>query len=393
MTTERRCPRCGTSLRPGGRAGESCRRCLLALGLSAGPAPDSGAPPGALPGAEPIGPYRVLDVLGAGSVGTVYLAEPPEPPGRRVALKVVPAERDPREVLARLEAVRPALALMAHPGLAKLFEAGRTEDGRVWFAMEWVRGVPVTEYCDRTRLTVPRRLELFLEVCEALQHAHDKGVVHGNLKPSNVLVSEDEGRAEVRVIDLGVAMAVDQRLTEEGLSTAQGLLTATPAYVSPEQLDPSTRDTDARSDVYSLGTLLYELLVGAPPFEPRTLRRARWADVVRLIQAEAPLAPSRRLRAVGETPAAGMAACRGTEARRLAAQLQGNLDAICLKALEKEPAHRYSSARELATDVKRHLSHEPVGARPAGLWSRLARTLGGHAGRVAPSPRRRTGRR
>lgn len=334
---------------------------------------------------ERVGPYRVLDVLGAGAMGVVYLAEPAEPPLRRVALKVVRAGLDAREVLERFEAERSAMELLEHPAFARVLEVGATEDGRAWFAMERVRGVPVTEYCDRERLAVPRRVELLGEVCEALQHAHARGLVHRNVKPSNILVVGDAERPELRVTDLGVATALDQRLTEDALYTAQGLLSATPAYVSPELLDPAARDVDRRADVYSVGVLLYELLVGGPPFEPRRLRQADWARIVDMIRQEVPPPPSRHLRGGGDAQAREVAAQRGTNPRELARQLRGDLEAITLKALEKDPALRYPTPGELAVDLHHHLLGEPVSARPSGPWSRLLRALGRTPARVSPN--------
>jgi serine/threonine protein kinase len=331
-----------------------------------------------MPGGEPeapehIGPYRILDVLGTGGRGVVYLAELPEPRGRRVALKVVETELDPRGVLDRFQAQQPGLARVNHPGLVTTFEAGTTGDGRPWFAMEWVRGVPITEYCDRERLPTRRRLELLVEVCGALQHAHGQGFVHGNIKPSRILVSEDGGRAQVRVAGLGVATALDHRLTEEALSTAQALLTATPAYVSPERLDAAPSGAEPRSDVYSLGVLLYELLVGVPVFEPGRLRQASWTELLRVVREEAPCRPSRWLGAEGATRAAEVALKRGTTVGHLVRELRGDLDRVTLKALEKDPVRRYATVDELALDLKRYLDGEPADASPPGAWASLRR--------------------
>jgi serine/threonine protein kinase len=375
MADERRCPRCGGLLPVGG----VCTRCLLALGLTEGltpPAdpglssPDSGAEP-----SRRIGPYRILDTLGAGGMAVVYSAEQRDPVRRRVALKVVRAGLDSGDVRERFEAERPALALMDHPGIAKVFDAGTTDDGRAYFALEWVAGVPITEYCDRERLTARQRLELFVRVCDAIEHAHTKGVLHRDIKPSNVLVTEAEGRPCPKVLDLGLAKALGPKLTEQTLYTALGVLVGTPGYMSPEQSEPTPAGVDTRSDIYSLGVLLYELLVGEPPFEPRRLRKVGWAGMVRIIQHEEPPRPSRRVTTLAGATATEVAERRRTEPRRLARELRGDLDWIVLKALEKDRSRRYQSASGLGLDIQRHLRDEPVVASPPSLVGRIGRAL------------------
>jgi serine/threonine protein kinase len=379
VADEQRCARCGAILPPRRGERESCPRCLLALGLSTGFGSRDVAPgvslsedvAGDLP--DSIGGFPILDLLGAGSRSVVYLAGQE----RRVALKVVRSELDPRQVLARFEAERPALDQVSHPGLAKVLDAGTAEDGRPWFAMEWVQGVPITEHCDRERFTVRQRLELLVEVCGAVQHAHAAGVIHRDIKPSNILVTEEEGSPRPKILDLGVARALDQRLTAEALYTARGLLSGTPCYVAPEHTEPEGpgSEVDARSDVYSLGMLLYELLAGAPPFDARRLRQAGWAEMMRTIREEAPPRPSTRVATLGGASASEVAVRRRTEPRRLVEELRDDLDWIALRALEKDPSRRYSSADGLGLDIQRHLRDEPVSAGPPGLGGRLARAL------------------
>ncbi len=394
MTDERRCPQCGAVLTTGR---ELCPRCLLALALHHSedtPAVDSRnehTPEVSYPGGdhtetrrdEPaplpdrIGPYRILDTLGTGGMGIVYLAEQEEPVRRRVALKLVRPDLDFRQVLARFESERQALALMDHPAIAKVFDAGTSDDGRPYFVMEHVAGLPITEYCDQKRLGSKQRLELFAEVCDAIQHAHTKGIVHRDIKPSNVLVTEAEGRPRPKVIDFGIAKALHQKLTEKTLYTALGVLVGTPGYMSPEQAAPSPLDVDTRTDVYSLGVLLYELLVGSPPFESKRLREAGWAGMVRIIQEEEPARPSARV--TTQTKAGkDVAGRRGTEPGRLTRELRGDLDWIALKALEKDRSRRYQSAQGLAEDVRRHLVDEPVTAGPPTLGYRLGKAARRH---------------
>ncbi len=384
MVDARRCARCGATLPPRQGEGESCPRCLLALGLSTGFASLVGAS-GASPsdGVAPdfpdsIGGFRILDTLGERSQGVVYLAEQTQPVRRKVALKVVRAGLDSREVLTRFEAERQALALLSHPGIAKVLDAGTTEDGRPFFPMEWVPGVPITEHCDRERLTVHQRLELFVEVCEAVQHAHAEGLTHGNIKPSNVLVTEEDEGPRPKVLDFGVTRALDQRLTEETLSTAVGLLVGAPGYASPEQLVETHPGIDSRSDVYSLGVLLYELLVGVAPFESRRLRQAGWAKMVRIVREEEPQRPSARVTTLGGAPASEVGIRRRTEPRRLIKEFRGDLDWITLKALEKDRSRRYQSAYDLGLDIRRHLRGEPVTAGPSDFSRRLIRAVYRH---------------
>jgi serine/threonine protein kinase len=383
------CSRCGAPL-PARAAEGFCPQCLLRLGLegdadgeedSADSPPTEAAPtPQAAP--ERIGPYRILQVLGEGGMGIVYLAEQVEPIRRRVALKVVKPGMDTREVLARFEAERQALAVMSHANVARVFDAGATEQGRPYFVMEYVPGIRITEYCDMRCLSVRERLELFTEVCNAIQHAHQKGVIHRDIKPSNVLVSSEEGKPVPKVIDFGLAKAMGQQLTARTLFTQHGVLIGTPEYMSPEQAGSTALEVDARTDIYSLGVLLYELLVGALPFDPATLRRAAAVEMMRIIREEDPPKPTTKFDSLGDN-ASEVARHRHTDVRSLARQIHDELDWITMRAMDKDPARRYSSASELAEDVRRHLTDEPVLARPPSVAYRLRKRLRKHRAAVA----------
>ncbi|MBX3464226.1 MAG: serine/threonine protein kinase [Planctomycetes bacterium] len=321
---------------------------------------------------ERIGPYRVLQRLGAGGMGTVYLAEQKDTLARRVAVKVVKPGMDSREVLARFAVERQAMAMLDHQNIAKALDAGQTEDGRPYLVMEYVSGLPITRYCDERRLGLAARIELFCLVCEAVQHAHHKGLIHRDLKPSNILVADREGRPWPMVIDFGVAKSLGGRLSDQSLVTLRGHLLGTPEYMSPEQA-ANDLDVDTRTDVFSLGAVLYELLTGTLPIDSSRLRRASSGDLPRLLRdSEAP-APSRRITSAGAAPT-GAAERRQTDDRRLRRRLRGDLDWITLRALERDRNRRYGMPGELAADLQRHLRREPVLAGPPSLayrWSRF----------------------
>ena len=342
----------------------------------AAPMLDTSASPSLLVGRQ-IGPYKILDTLGEGGMGIVYLAEQERPLRRRVALKVIKVGMDTREVIARFEAERQALALMDHPNIAQVYDAGATDDGRPYFVMEHVPGITITEYCDKHLLSTDHRLELFVQACAAVQHAHQKGIIHRDLKPSNVLVMVRDGRPIAKVIDFGVAKAIHQRLTEKTVFTQLGLLIGTPEYMSPEQAERGGLDVDTTTDIYSLGVLLYELLVGALPFEPGSLRQAGYAEIQRIIRDEEPPCPSTRLSGLGSN-ATEIAKRRNTDPVSLARELRGDLDWVTLKAMEKDRTRRYPSASELAADISRHLSGETVAARPISTSYRIARFVKRH---------------
>jgi len=343
-----------------------------------GSAPTVGSAGGAAPAVDfsierpgqTIGRYKLLEQIGEGGFGIVYLAEQEQPVRRRVALKIIKLGMDTREVIARFEAERQALALMDHPHIAKVLDAGATQTGRPYFVMELVQGVPITEYCNRRKLPLRERLHLFSLVCGAVQHAHQKGIIHRDIKPSNVLVTFVDDKPAPKVIDFGIAKATQARLTEHTLFTELGQFIGTPAYMSPEQSDPIGADVDTRSDIYSLGVLLYELLTGTTPFDGKALRNAGLDEIKRIIREDEPPRPSTRLSRLGAELDA-VARLRAIAPSRLRATLRGDLDWIVMKALEKDRRRRYETANGLAMDLERHLAGEPVVAAPPSASYRL----------------------
>jgi serine/threonine protein kinase len=329
-----------------------------------------------------IGVYHLVGRLGQGGMGDVFLAEQSEPIKRRVALKVIKQGMDTRAVVARFDAERQALALMDHPCIAKVLDAGATARGRPFFVMEYVDGLPITDYCNRHSLGTRERLELFVRVCEGVQHAHQKAVIHRDLKPSNILVAEVDGRPVPKIIDFGVAKATTQRLTEMTMFTEMGQLIGTPEYMSPEQAGGNVDDIDTRADVYALGVVLYELLAGALPFESRELRKAGYDAIRRIIMEQEPQKPSTRFSGLGDQTTA-IAHLHGTAPQRLRGELRGDLDWITMKALEKDRDRRYETANGLAADLRRHLRQEPVTAGPPSASYRLGKLVRRNRGTFA----------
>ena len=318
-----------------------------------------------------VGPYTLREVIGEGGMGLVFVAEQSSPVRRKVALKVIKPGMDSRQVVARFEAERQALALMDHPNIATVLDAGATDEGRPYFVMELVKGVTLTDYCDANRLPVRGRLGLFLQVCAAVQHAHQKGVIHRDLKPSNVLVTVHDGAAVVKVIDFGVAKAVGAALTDGTLDTGLTQLVGTPVYMSPEQAGGGGRDVDTRADVYALGVVLYELLTGTTPFEGSRLRSKGLEEFRRAVREEEPARPSERLSTLDATARSTLADRRGADPRRLTGEVRRDLDWVAMRCLEKDRERRYESAAALAADVRRYLADEPVEARRPTAGYRL----------------------
>jgi serine/threonine protein kinase/Tfp pilus assembly protein PilF len=319
-----------------------------------------------------IGPYKLMEQIGEGGFGLVFVAEQHQPVRRRVALKIIKPGMDTRDVIARFEAERQALALMDHPNIAKVFDAGATDSGRPYFVMELVRGIPITEYCDHRHLSPRDRLELFLSLCHAIQHAHQKGIIHRDVKPTNVLVTLHDGQPIVKVIDFGVAKALSQQLTEKTIYTQFAQMIGTPLYMSPEQAEMSGLDIDTRSDIYSLGVLLYELLTGTTPFDRQRMKEAAAVEIRRIICEEDPPRPSTRLSQSGDR-LGSIAAERNTDPAKLSKLVRGDLDWIVMKCLDKDRNRRYETANGLAQDVERYLHDEPVAARPPSASYRFSK--------------------
>jgi serine/threonine protein kinase/WD40 repeat protein len=327
-----------------------------------------------------IGRYRLLERIGEGGCGVVYMAEQEEPVRRRVALKIIKLGMDTRAVVARFEAERQALALMDHPNIAKVLDGGAMQTGRLYFVMELVRGVRITEFCDAARLSTQARLQLFVQVCQALQHAHQKGIIHRDIKPSNILVTVNDGVAVAKVIDFGIAKAIAQKLTDKTLFTEFQALVGTPAYMSPEQAEMSSVDIDTRSDIYGLGVLLYELLTGRAPFDGDQLLSAGLDEMRRIIRDENPPRPSSRLDTLGLAEATTLSQKRQASVPELVSAVRGDLDLIVMKCLEKDRARRYATANGVAADIQRHLNHEPITARPPSSLYVLQKLAQRHRG-------------
>src|SRR5580693_1649497 len=324
-----------------------------------------------------IGPYRLVQMVGTGGIGEVWRAEQTAPFHRTVALKLIKAGMDTRAVVARFESERQALARMEHPNIAKVFDAGATPEGRPYFVMEYVPGLSITGYCDRHRLTIHERLALFMQVCEGVQHAHQKAVIHRDLKPSNVLVTDVDQKPVPKIIDFGLAKATGARLSQATMYTEAGGVVGTPDYMSPEQADSSERNIDTRTDVYSLGVILYELLAGVLPYGSRKSDDTGKAAMLAKIRSEEPTLPSSQLKGRGES-SRDSAEKRREEPQALRRHLRGELDWITMKALEKDRSRRYGSPSELAADIQRHLHDQPVLAGPPGATYRASKFIRRH---------------
>ncbi len=327
---------------------------------------------------QTIGRYKLMEKVGEGGCGVVYVAQQIEPVRRRVALKVIKLGMDSKEIIARFEAERQALAMMDHPNIAKVLDAGTAENGRPYFVMELVRGIKITEYCDQNQLNTRARMALLIEVCHAVQHAHQKGIIHRDIKPSNIMVTLHDGVPVPKVIDFGIAKATEGRLTDKTVYTQLHQFIGTPAYMSPEQAEMSGLDIDTRSDIYSLGVLLYELLAGSTPFDSKELMASGVDAMRKIIREQEPVRPSTRFMTLQDAELTTTAKRRSTDSSKLLHQLRGDLDWIVMKCLEKDRTRRYETASGLASDMQRYLRSELVLARPPGHIYRLQKLLRRH---------------
>src|SRR5262245_18689453 len=365
---KRVCVTCNAEL-PEGAPGDRCPKCLLELGL-AETIQEVDAKPG-----DWIGRYKLLQQIGEGGMGVVYMAEQREPMIRKVALKIIKLGMDSKQVVARFEAERQALAMMDHPNIAKVLDGGVTDSGRPYFVMDLVQGLPITQFCDEAKLSTRERLDLFLDVCSAIQHAHQKGVIHRDIKPSNILVTLHGDKAVPKVIDFGIAKATQQRLTDKTLFTQFQNFIGTRAYMSPEQASLSGLDIDTRCDIYALGVLLYELLTGKTPFDGKELLKAGLDEMRRTIKEKEPLRPSTRLSTLQGEDVIATAKRHGADASKLVTLVRGDLDWIVMKCLEKDRTRRYETADALVLDLRRHLSNEAVQARPPSTAYRVQKLV------------------